>query len=172
MRKAYSKQLRLDSPPIDQVELNFGCRDAIIPVLRSLQHVYSKPDLTETIMQLIARDINGKVSAKRGREGIELSEIVPDLYLPKLGAKQSVAQLASADDEFRAAQQNHPGVESAIGALQSGNGMKCCRDRSEIGFERYVSLAILGRNMLTLGRQVIAQEAPNSEAALTRRHAA
>ena len=50
--------------------------------------------------------------------------------------------------------------------------MKRCRDRSEIGFERYVSLAILGRNMLTLGRQVIAQEAPNSEAALTRRHAA
>ena len=487
MRKSYSKQLRLDSPPIDQVELNFGCRDSLIPVLQSLQHVYSKPDLTETIMQLVARDINGETSAKRGREGmdywhilvlasvrlgcnytydqvhdlsenhiklraimglgswdeqtkfkwqkirdnvcrlkpqtideisrlvvslgheidpeaikkiradsfvmetnihyptesslirdglrkildmcselavgdrllgwrqhdhlwkkvkqlareidriagkkgpnyvermkkpyrellqkavqitqrardlcmtlllpiativdvfgpntlqafiartervidtatrrvlkgetvpnsdklfsvfephtqlyirgkaggplqfgrqglvfedaagfivhkmlmkrdqcdsgvaieatkalqkmfdnkiervsfdrgfhspvnqIELSEIVPDLCLPKPGAKQSVAQLASADDEFRAAQQNHPGVESAIGALQSGNGMKRCRDRSEIGFERYVSLAILGRNMHTLGRLLIAQQSPNSEAALTRRHAA
>jgi len=71
MRKLYSTQLCLDSPPIDQVKLNFGCRDAIIPVLRSLQHVDSKPDVTETIMQLIQRDINGKSSAKRGREGMD-----------------------------------------------------------------------------------------------------
>ena len=76
MRKSYSKQLRLDSPPIDQVELNFRCRDAIIPVLRSLQHVYSKPELTEKIMQLIARDINGKVSAKRGRGGVDYWHIL------------------------------------------------------------------------------------------------
>ena len=76
MRKSYSTQLRLDSPPIDQVELNFGCRDAIIPVLRSLQHVYSKPDVTEKIMQLIERDINGKASAKRGREGMDYWHIL------------------------------------------------------------------------------------------------
>ena len=64
MRKSYSTQLRLDSPPIDQVGLNFECRDAIVPVLRSLQHVYSKPDMPEKIMQLIGRDINGKTIAK------------------------------------------------------------------------------------------------------------
>ena len=81
-------------------------------------------------------------------------------------------QLANADEEFLEAQQNHPGVESAIGALQSGNGMKRCRDRSEIGFDRYVSLAILGRNMQTLGRLLIAQQAPKSEAAAIRRQAA
>ena len=103
---------------------------------------------------------------------IELSKIIPHLCLPKPGAKQSVVQLASIDDEFLDAQQNHPGIESAIGALQSGNGMKRCRDRSEIGFDRYVSLAILGRNLHTLGRLLIAEQAPQSEAALTRRHAA
>jgi len=70
------------------------------------------------------------------------------------------------------AQQNHPGVESGIRALQSGNGMQRCRDRSELGFDRYVSLAILGRNLHTLGRLLIAQRALHSEAALTRRHAA
>ena len=102
----------------------------------------------------------------------ELSKVVPHLSLPKPGAKQSVVQLANADDEFLEAQQNHPGVESAIGSLQSGNGMQRCRDRAEIGFERYVSLAILGRNMHTLGRLLIAQRAPLSEAALTRRKAA
>ena len=102
----------------------------------------------------------------------ELSEIIPQLCLPKPGARQSVVQLANADDEFLAAQQNHPGVESAIGALQSGNAMERCRDRSEIGFERYVSLAILGRNMHTLGRRLIAKEAADSVAASTRRKAA
>jgi len=47
-----------------------------------------------------------------------------------------------------------------------------CRDRSEIGFERYESLAIIGRNMHTLGRLLIAREAADSEAASTRRKAA
>ena len=61
------------------------------------------------------------------------SEFVRDLRLPKPGAKQSVVQLANADDEFFEAQQNHPGVEAATGALPSGNGMTRCRDRSEIG---------------------------------------
>ena len=102
----------------------------------------------------------------------ELSKIIPHLCLPKPGSKQSVVQMANADDEFLEAQQNHPGIESAIGALQSGNGMERCRDRSELGFERYVSLAILGRNMHTLGRMLIAAEAADSLAASTRRKAA
>jgi len=102
----------------------------------------------------------------------ELSQIIPNLCLPKPGAKQSKVQLTNADDEFLEAQQNHPGVESAIGALQSGNGMQRCRDRSEIGCERYASLAILGRNLHTLGRMLIAEQAPDSTAASTRRKAA
>lgn len=102
----------------------------------------------------------------------ELSDLVDHLCLPKPGARQSVVQLAEADDEFRAAQQNHSGVESAIGALQSGNAMKRCRDRSEIGLERYMQLAILGRNLHTLGRLLIAKENDQSAAAQTRRKAA
>jgi IS5 family transposase len=78
----------------------------------------------------------------------ELSDIVPSLCLPKPGAMQSVKQLAEANEDFLAAKQNHSGVESAIGALQSGNGQKQCRDRSELGFERYISLGILGRLLI------------------------
>lgn len=80
--------------------------------------------------------------------------------------------MAAAEDDFLESQQNHRGVELAIGALQSGNGMERSRDRSEIGFERYISLAILGRNLQTLGRLLIAQESPESEAAFSRRKAA
>lgn len=102
----------------------------------------------------------------------DLSQLVSHLCLPKPGAKQSVVQQSEADEEFLAAQQNHPGVESAIGALQSGNALKRCRDRSEVGFERYVQLAILGRNLHTLGRLLIAKENENAAAGRSRRKAA
>jgi hypothetical protein len=101
----------------------------------------------------------------------ELSKLVPSLCLPKPGVKQSVKQLEDCDEEFLAAKQNHSGVESAIGALQSGNGQKRCRDCTEPGFERYVSLGILGRNLHTLGRLLIAQQMPDCEAARSRRAA-
>ena len=58
MRKAYSNQLRLDTVPVEDVQLNSDCRDAIVPVLRALQHVYSNRHLTSTILDLIAADIN------------------------------------------------------------------------------------------------------------------
>ena len=89
--------------------------------------------------------------------------------LPKPGAKQSVQQQASATIQFHRARQRHPGVESAIGALQSGNGLKRCRDRSEVGFDRYVALAILGRNLHTLGKLLIAQQDADCQAATSKR---
>ncbi len=102
----------------------------------------------------------------------ELSELVESLCLPKPGKKQSVVQQSEANDEFLAAQQNHPGVESAIGALQSGNALKRCRDQSETGFERYMQLAILGRNLLTLGRMLIARSNTSAPAGQSNRKAA
>lgn len=99
----------------------------------------------------------------------ELSPLVPSLCLPKLGSQQSVQQQAQADPDFLAAQKNHPGVESAIGALQSGNAQKRCRDRGERGYERYAALGILGRNLHTLGRLLIAQQHPDCPAAHSRR---
>jgi hypothetical protein len=99
----------------------------------------------------------------------ELEEIIPHLCLPKPGAKQSVEQNANATVQFRQARKNHSGIESAIGALQSGNGLERCRDRSELGFERYLALGILGRNLHVLGRLVIAKKDELAEAAKSRR---
>lgn len=101
----------------------------------------------------------------------QLAEIVPGLCLPKPGKQQAARQETTASVEFRQARQSHPGVESAIGALQSGNSLKRCRDKSELGFERYLALGILGRNLHTLGRLLIAREAPLSTAAISRRAA-
>lgn len=98
-----------------------------------------------------------------------LPEIIPHVCLPKPGVTQSAKQLADADERFTAARQRHSGVESAIGALQSGNGLKRCRDRTEHGFERYVAIAVLGRNLQTLGKLVIQRHRADSAAAASKR---
>ena len=50
--------------------------------------------------------------------------------------------------------------------------LKRSRDRSEVGFERYLQLAILGRNLHALGRMLIARENVNAAAGQSRRKAA
>ncbi len=101
-----------------------------------------------------------------------LQSIIQHPCLPKKGSKQSAEQLDKASVRFRQARKRHAGVESAIGAMQSGNGLKRSRDRQLIGFERYVALGILGRNLHTLGKIVIQQEDELSEAACSYRAAA
>jgi len=99
----------------------------------------------------------------------ELAGIVAHPCLPKPGARQAKEQEEAASVQFQRARQRHPGIESAIGALQSGNGLDRCRDRTEVGFARYLALGILGRNLHTLGRLLIAREAPKSAAAFSQR---
>jgi len=103
---------------------------------------------------------------------IELADIVNDVCLPKPGIKQSVEQLEVASVKFHEARQRHPGIESAIGALQSGNGLVRCRDVGEAGFERYVALAVLGRNIQALGKLIISQHDDQAAAAISYRAAA
>jgi len=95
--------------------------------------------------------------------------IVPEPCVPVRGARQAERQDAEATVAFRRSRRRHPGVESMIHGLPSGNGLERCRDRSERGFRRYVGLGVLGRNLQVLGKLVIAQEAPDSQAAQDRR---
>jgi IS5 family transposase len=102
----------------------------------------------------------------------ELAKIVDHVCLPKPGANQSVEQLESASDRFHRAKQRHSGIESAIGALQSGNGLERCRDKNEQGFERYIALGVLGRNIQTLGKLQISRINRDLGAASSKRKAA
>jgi hypothetical protein len=97
MRKSYSTQLRLDSVPIDQVELNLSCRDSIVPVLRALQHVYSKTDVIDRIMKLIGRDVNGTTATNCGREGMDYWHILV-LASARLGCDYTYDQLQDRSD--------------------------------------------------------------------------
>jgi hypothetical protein len=99
----------------------------------------------------------------------QLAEIIAHPCLPMPGKTQAKQQEEEATIEFRQARQHHPGIESAIAALQSGNGLVRCRDRTEPGFERYIHLGVLGRNLHLLGKIVIAREDADCLAAQSRR---
>lgn len=102
----------------------------------------------------------------------QLAEIVAEPCMAPRHPLQYAECLKNGSVEFHRLRRHHPGIESAIGALQSGNGMKRCRDRSELGFERYLGLAILGRNIHTLGKLLIARRAAESAAAKSKRQVA
>jgi transposase, IS5 family len=99
----------------------------------------------------------------------DLAKIIARPCLLKPGKKQSAEQAQQATISFRHARQRHAGVESAIGALQAGNGLERSRDRSERGLERYLALGVLGRNLHVLGKLLIAQENSKCEAARSQR---
>lgn len=101
-----------------------------------------------------------------------LQEIVDDVCLPPRHPSQYAEQLKQGTVKFHQTRLRHSGVESAIGAMQRGNGLKRCRDRSELGFERYLGLAVLGRNIQTLGKLLLAEHHAHTASAQSRRKAA
>ena len=98
-----------------------------------------------------------------------LKSIIEHACMPKRAPSQFAEQMKNASVRFHQARQRHPGIESAIGALQFGNGLERSRDRTEVGFERYIGLAILGRNLHVLGKLLIQQQAPEQATAHSRR---
>ena len=102
----------------------------------------------------------------------ELESIVDHPCLPPRHRNQYAQWMKEQTVRIHASRKHHSGIESAIGALQSGNGLQRCRDRSEKGLERYLGLAILGRNVQVLGKLLIARENAKAESARTKRKAA
>ena len=66
MRKAFDRQRRLDCPSVGKVVLNLNCRNETIPILRGLQHIYNTPNVRNSILNAIARDVNGESSTSTG----------------------------------------------------------------------------------------------------------
>lgn len=82
-----------------------------------------------------------------------LSKIVELVVLPKKG-KSSVEDVErESDPQFIRLRKQHASVESAINALEC-HGLDRCLDHGIRGFERYVALAVLARNVLRLGQVI------------------
>ena len=134
-------------------------QDLVVPVMRGLQERYAGKIKSASFDRAFHTPENQR----------ELAAIVRTPCIACKGPEKGRQQEKEATVAFRKARQNHPGVESGIGALQSGNGLKRCRDRSKRGFERYVALGILGRNLQTLGKLLLARDAADCQAAKSKR---
>ena len=87
-----------------------------------------------------------------------LAEVVPFPVLPKKGKCNATEAQREANPEFRSLRRQHAAVESAINALEA-HGLDRCPDHSLDGFNRYVALAVVGRNLHRLGASLLAAEA-------------
>jgi hypothetical protein len=81
------------------------------------------------------------------------------VVLPKKGRLNQQEKEHEYSAEFQAARRKHSAVESAINALEV-HGLDVCRDHGIEGFKRYVSLAVVARNIQKLGAELRKQENP------------
>jgi hypothetical protein len=99
----------------------------------------------------------------------QLEGIVAHPCLPPKHRNQYAKWLNEASDRLHESRERHSGIESAIGALQSGNGLSRCRDQGEEGLARYLGFAVLARNLHVLGKLLIARAHARGAAAKTKR---
>ena len=100
-------------------------------------------DVAVSVMRELQDCFGGKIksasfdrSFHTPRNQRDLAEIVPTPGIASKGQAKGRQQQQEGTVAFRQARRRHSGIESAIGALQAGNGLKRCRDRSEPGYER------------------------------------
>jgi transposase, IS5 family len=134
-------------------------QDLVVPVMKKLQERFGGKIKSASFDRAFHTPDNQQ----------KLAEIVGTPCIASKGQAKGRQQQEEGTVAFRKARQNHPGVESAIGALQAGNGLKRCRDRSKRGYERYVALGILGRNLQTLGKLLLARDEAECQAAKSKR---
>jgi transposase, IS5 family len=134
-------------------------QDVVVPVMKELQARFAGKIKSASFDRSFHTPENQQ----------ELAKIVRTPCIAAKGEEKGRQQQKEATVAFRQARQHHPGVESAVGALQAGNGLKRCRDRSKRGYERYVALGILGRNLQTLGKLLLARDQADCQAAKSKR---
>jgi len=80
----------------------------------------------------------------------QLEKILDLVVLPKKGRRSEEERTFESSDEFVRQRKQHPAVESGINALEN-HGLDRCLDHGLRGFERYVALAVVSRNIQILG---------------------
>jgi hypothetical protein len=91
----------------------------------------------------------------------ELDHLLGEVILPKKGKPNKEEQGRQNAEEFIQARKRHSAVESAINALEN-HGLDRCPDRELDAFYRYVSLAVVSRNLQILGN-IIQQKKAKQE---------
>jgi len=87
----------------------------------------------------------------------ELDRLLETVILPKKGGLSKADRTRQSSEEFVAGRTQHSAVESGINALEN-HGLGRCADHGLDGFQRYVALAVVARNLQILGH-VLQQQA-------------
>ena len=119
------------------------------------------------VMEKLQQRFNAKIRAASFDKGFwtpdnlkGLSDIVQLAVLPKKGKRSKLDAEREGSKEFGKVRKWHSGIESAINALGSGNGLTVCRDKD---YKRYIALGVLGRNLHNLGTILIEKERKRRE---------
>ncbi len=83
----------------------------------------------------------------------ELKSRLDTLVLPKKGKRNKAEREEETSEIFIRSKRKHSAVESAINGLEN-HGLDRCPDRGIDGFKRYVSLAVLARNLQIIGHHI------------------
>jgi len=83
----------------------------------------------------------------------EIKELIKDVILPKKGKLSKKDKVSHAADIFVKGRVRHSGIESSIHALEN-HGLDMCPDKGLPAFRRYVSCAVLARNLQVLGDHI------------------
>lgn len=122
-----------------QVMRNQVDKDVAVPIMREAKALY--PNLAGCSFD------KGFWSPENFRE---LDQLLGQAILPKKGKPNKEEQARQNTEEFIQARKRHSAVESAINALEN-HGLDRCPDRGLEAFDRYVSLAVVSRNLQILG---------------------
>lgn len=87
----------------------------------------------------------------------ELQEIIEFVILPKKGKLSVQDKKVEHSEAFVEGKRKHSAVESAINALEN-HGLDRCPGHGMEGFARYAALAVLARNIQTLGHMLQQKE--------------
>jgi hypothetical protein len=80
----------------------------------------------------------------------QLAQMLDLVVLPKKGRRSEKEKSFESTEEFVRQRRKHPAIESGINALEN-HGLDRCLDHGLRGFERYVALAVVSRNIEILG---------------------
>lgn len=122
-----------------------------VPMIRKTKESF--PDLT-----MCSFDKGYHSPANR----IELGQMLERAILPKKGRLTLKEKEVEGSEEFVKMKRRHSAVESAINALEN-HGLDKCPDHGIYGFKRYVSLAVLARNIQNLGHIIQQKERKRQE---------
>jgi len=139
---------------------------------RILENGIMEQDILLPQMRKLQRRSKNKIKAASFDQGFYtpdnlkgLREIVDIACLPSKGRPNAEVKEHQSTAAYRAARRRHAGIESAIHALVWGNGLVRCPDKGLVGYRRYVTLGIVGRNLQTLGT-ILLKRARRAEARL------